>query len=145
MPRVVVIGGGISGLACALVLLAGAGGNLLTALLHGPIHVSIGSSTSVFATVGLLGALGVTRRQQRGDRGHRAWVPIAASLALLAMLGTSGQRTDLWAHLLGLLVGAFLGFPASIFLPKAVPAGVQWTLGAAALVAVIGSWLIALS
>ncbi len=51
------------GLGYALVLLAGAGGNLLNALLHGSLHVSVGASTSIFGAVGVLGGLGVIRRR----------------------------------------------------------------------------------
>ena len=45
------------GLGSALVLLAGAGGNLANALVHGSAHVSVGASTSVFGAVGMLGSL----------------------------------------------------------------------------------------
>jgi hypothetical protein len=35
--------------------------------------------------------------------------PLAAGLGLLAMLGSSGEQTDLGAHLFGLLVGVVAG------------------------------------
>src|SRR4030095_6987665 len=41
-----------AGLGSALVLLAGAGGNLANALVHGSGHVSVGASTSVFCAGG---------------------------------------------------------------------------------------------
>ena len=47
-----------TGLGSALVLRAGAGGNLVNALLHGSPHVSVGASTAVFGAVGVLGGLG---------------------------------------------------------------------------------------
>ena len=47
------------------------------------------------------------RREQSSNR--RAWMPIAAGLALLGMLGSGGLRVDIWAHLCGLLIGAVLG------------------------------------
>ena len=53
------------GLSSALVLLAGAGGNLANALIHGSSHVSIGASTSVFGAVGMLGGLGLARRGRK--------------------------------------------------------------------------------
>ena len=50
------------GLALALALVAGAGGNFVNAVLHGTAHSSVGASTSVFGAIGLLGGRGVVRR-----------------------------------------------------------------------------------
>ncbi|MFQ5851043.1 MAG: rhomboid family intramembrane serine protease [Candidatus Binatia bacterium] len=133
-----------AGLGSVLVLLAGAGGNLANALLHGPLHVSVGASTSVFGAVGMLGGLGVARRRRRGERGRRAWVPIAAALAILALLGTGGQRVDLWAHLFGFLLGGILGILITFIVPRPPGLGVQWALGSAALAVVITCWSLAL-
>ena len=133
-----------TGLGCALVLLAGAGGNFVNALVHGSLHVSVGASTSVFGAVGLLVGLAVARRHRRGTSGRRAWLPVAAGLALLAMLGT-GPRVDLLAHLFGLAVGAFLGLGVAFAVPHPPGSRVQWTLGGAALVIVLYSWGLALS
>ena len=80
------------GLASALVLLAGAGGNLVNSLVHGSAHVSIGASTAVFGAVGMLGGLALARRGRRKIPGRRAWVAVAAALALLALLGTGGEQ-----------------------------------------------------
>ena len=41
--------------------------------------------------------------------GLRMLVPLMAGAGLLAMLGSSGVRTDLGAHLFGLLTGLILG------------------------------------
>ncbi len=132
------------GLGYALVLLAGAGGNLLNALLQGSLHISVGASTSVFGAVGVLGGLGVARRRRTGMRGRRAWLPIAAGFAILAMLGTGGQRVDLWAHLLGFLVGGVLGILVAFVVPRPPGIRIQWTLGSAALAVVIYCWTLAL-
>ncbi len=132
------------GLGSAMVLLAGAGGNLANALLQGPAHVSVGASTSVFAAVGLIVSLGVARRRRRGFYGRRAWLPIAAGFALLAMLGTGQYRVDLWAHLLGLLTGSLLGAAVAIYFHRAPGPRVQWTLAGASLAFVIGCWVLAL-
>ena len=94
------------GLGVALVLLTGVGGNLINAFAHETYHVSVGASTAVFGAVGVLGGVGVVRRRRLGVRGRYAWVPLAAGLALLAMLGTTGERIDLWAHLFGSTGGA---------------------------------------
>ena len=132
------------GLGSALVLLAGAGGNLANALLYGSPHVSVGASTSVFGAVGMLGGLGMVRRRRRAVRRRRAWVPIAAALALLAMLGTGGERVDVWAHLFGLLLGGVLGILIAFVVPRPPGFRVQWACGSAALAVLIYCWTLAL-
>lgn len=132
------------GLGCAVVLLAGAGGNFVNALVYGSLHVSVGASTSVFGAVGVLVGLAVARRRQRGGPGRRAWLPVAAGLALLAMLGT-GPRVDLLAHLFGLVVGALLGLCVAFAVPRPPGSRVQWTLGGATLLIVLSCWGLALS
>lgn len=132
------------GLGCALVLLAGAGGNLANALLHGSLHDSVGASTAVFGAVGLLGGLGVGRRRRKGARGRRAWVSVAAALGLLAMLGTAGERVDLWAHLFGLAVGGLLGVPLGFAAQRRPASRLQWLLGGAALATLLVCWDLAL-
>ena len=132
-----------AGVGFALVLLAGAGGNLLNALFQGSHHVSVGASTAVFGAVGLLSGLSVARRRRR-SQGRPWWVPMGAGLALLAMLGTTGERVDLWAHLLGLLVGVALGVPAGFAFPIPPRAAVQWLFGSGAFLVIAYSWTFAL-
>lgn len=136
-----IIGAGLAG---ALVLLAGAAGNLANAFLHGSPHVSVGASTAVFGAVGLLGSLGMTRRRRSALSRWRAWLPVAAALALLGMLGSSGQRVDIWAHLSGLLVGAVLGILIAAVTPRAPGLPIQWASGTAAVAVLIYCWILAL-
>jgi len=132
------------GLGCALVLAAGAGGNLLNACFRGGHHVAVGASTAVFGAVGILGGVGLVRRRRRGFRGRRSWAPVAAALALLAMLGSAGERVDFGAHLFGLLAGGVLGSLMAFTLPRPPGALVQWSLAAAATAAILISWALAL-
>jgi len=132
------------GVGCALILLSGAGGNLANALFQGSHHVSIGASTAVFGAVGLLSGLAVAQRHLQRSPGRPWWVPVGAGLALLAMLGTTGERVDLWAHLFGLLVGGALGIPVGFALPRPPRPLVQWIAGSVAFVAVLYCWGIAL-
>ena len=131
------------GLGGALVLLAGAGGNLANAFLHDSAHISVGASTAVFAAVGLLGSLAVTRRRRSALSRWRAWLPAAAALALLGMLGSSGQRVDIWAHLCGLVVGAVLGMLIAVVTPRAPGLRIQWACGTAAVAMIIYCWTVA--
>jgi membrane associated rhomboid family serine protease len=132
------------GVGIALVLLTGIGGNALNAWVQGPGHASVGASTAVFGAVGLLGGLGVSRWRRRGARGRRQWIPVAAAIGLLGMLGTAGERTDLWAHLWGLAVGAGLGVPLGFGVTRLPTALIQALAGCAAVAALAASWALAL-
>jgi membrane associated rhomboid family serine protease len=125
-----------------LVLLAGAGGNALTALVHGGQHVSVGASTAVFGAIGILAALRIVAPVSLEPRTRKSWVVIAAALALLALLGT-GPDADLLAHLFGLLLGGGLGVVAALTLGRPVPGMLQWPLVAAAAGVVGGAWRLA--
>jgi membrane associated rhomboid family serine protease len=131
------------GLGGALMLLAGAGGNLANAFLHGSAHISVGASTSIFGAVGLLGGVAVVTRGRASSK-RRVWLPIAAAFALLAMLGTGGERVDIWAHLLGLLVGGVLGILVALTTPRPPGLAIQWACGGAAAAVLIYCWIIAL-
>jgi hypothetical protein len=126
-----------------VLLLAGAGGTALTAVAHGAHHDSVGASTAMFGAIGILAA---TRVMSRGRRPavRTLWMVVAASLALLALLGTS-PGSDLLAHLFGLLLGGALGLAAAPTLPRRLRAPVQWALAVAVLAVVVGAWLRAVS
>jgi len=125
-----------------LLLLAGAGGNALTAAVHGAHHNSVGASTAMFGAIGILAATRVTSRGRR-PAARKLWTVVAASLALLAILGTSPDA-DLLAHLFGLLFGGVLGLVTARALSQPLRPSAQWTLAVAVLVAVVGAWLRAL-
>jgi rhomboid protease GluP len=131
------------GLGSALVLLAGAGGNLANALLYGSSHVSVGASTAIFASVGMLGSFGMVQRRRATPR-RRAWLPVAAALALLAILGTGGQRVDILAHLFGFLLGGVLGILFAFVAPDPPGQAVQWLCGFTVLALLISCWTLAL-
>ena len=125
-----------------LVLLAGAGGNALTAAVHGAGHVSVGASTAIFGAVGILAGLRILTPGRVGSRLGKWWVVTATSLVLLALLGT-GPNADLLAHVFGLLAGGALGLVAALTLRWTPRAPVQWLLVAAAGAAVCGAWRLA--
>lgn len=123
------------GVGAWLLLVAGAAGNWLTAMLHGGGHRAVGASTSVFGGVGALVGLAIVR----GPR--RAWIPLAAGLALLGFLGTS-ERADLLAHLFGFATGVAAGVSAAP-LPTVRSRAAQSALAFGALATVVGCWLLA--
>ncbi len=132
------------GLGIALTLLAGAAGNVANAIFQGTDHVSVGASTAVFGAVGLLAGRAAADRLRKGGNRVAIWIPAAAGLALIAMLGT-GARTDIWAHLLGFLMGGFLGMPAGLAWPNRPGLRFQTAALAAAAVAMLWCWRLALN
>ncbi|MDE0034929.1 MAG: rhomboid family intramembrane serine protease [Deltaproteobacteria bacterium] len=133
------------GLGAAMVLAVGAGGNLCNAWFYGFDHISIGASTAVFGALGVVGGTGVVRRQRLGLRGKRAWIPLAAGLAILAMLGTGGQRVDLWAHLWGFAVGGAGGAALATAMDRPENPRIQVRIGVLAAGVVALCWFLAFS
>lgn len=132
------------GLALGLVLLAGVGGNLANAFLRNPDHSAIGASTAVFGAIGVMCGLGVVRRVKRGDRWRLVFLPFAAGLGLLAMLGTGGGRVDVFAHVFGLVAGVVLGFGAGRAIPIPPGGWAQLGFAAASCGVLLASWQVAL-
>lgn len=129
------------GLAVAGMLFAGALGNAVNAFVQAADHTSIGASTAVFATVGILAAHAWTRRRSRINR----WVPLGGGLALLAFLGMSGERTDIFAHVAGFASGCLFGLVFGLLEARALLA--PWhrhALGVAALLFFALAWTLAL-
>jgi rhomboid protease GluP len=133
------------GCGAALVLSAGVLGNLANAWLHSGAHVSVGASTAVFGAVGILAGMAGARGRHAVARRRRPWMTAAAGLALLAMLGTGGERTDLWAHAFGLLAGGALGWAAAALLERPPRLALQWAAAALCAAAVLGAWHLALA
>ena len=131
------------GLAAWLILASAAAANLLTALVHRTAFVSVGSSTAIFAALGLVAGLQVARRLSLRTRRGYAWVPLGAGLGLYAMLGV-GAGADLYAHLFGLAIGSLVGFGVARANWRAPRPGIQALLGTAAAAAVTSCWALAL-
>lgn len=127
------------GLGVWLVLVAGAGGNEVNALLRAQGHSSVGASTAVFGAIGILSGLAAAR----GWAWRRTWTALGAGLALLAMLGT-GERADLGAHFFGFLAGGMLGVATGTFVARPPGRMVQSMLTLAAVGVVAASWAVAL-
>ena len=134
-----------TGMAWFLVLGAGVLGNGVNVLVQPPMHTSLGFSTAVFGSLGLLA--GIRALDLRGVSFGRQLLPLAAGLGLLSMLGAGGERTDLGAHLFGFAAGAVMGLimgwarPLRLWLQERMGT----ILGLAAGAAFVLAWLLALT
>ena len=139
-------------------VLGGAMGNLLNAFAHAAKpHASLGSSTALFASLGLLaGGELAARLMHRATRtGWQLLVPVGAGLAFLSLYGGAGSNrdgtpimdtgnVDLMAHLFGLVAGVVLGsvlFAAG--LRRGARAWVQAVCGGAVIVVLAAAWMAA--
>jgi rhomboid protease GluP len=129
---------------CALMTVcAGILGNLLNAAVLGPPHDAIGFSTAVFGTAGLL----VGHRAADGARRslRAMFLPLAAGLALLSMLGVGGERTDVGAHLFGFLAGLSLGALVRLTIHGTFSPRTEAYLHTLTIVLMLGAWYWGLS
>ncbi|WP_163339960.1 rhomboid family intramembrane serine protease [Desulfopila sp. IMCC35008] len=134
-----------NGLGMISVLFASTVANLINAAAHGPGHNSVGFSTAVFAVIGILSILNY--RQYRFSRPLRVMMPLMAGSALLAMLGSSGERTDLGAHFFGLVAGFGTGTLLLVlhFTKLREKVTLQFMLGILAIGLPFYAWYLALS
>ena len=103
-------------------ILGGALGNAINSIAHfTDAHRSLGSSTALFAALGLLSGAELAARIEHKSRAR--WpliVPIGAAIAFLGLFGGSGGikpdgtpipigRVDLGAHLFGIAAGVLVG------------------------------------
>jgi len=133
-----------AGVAWGSVLAAASAANLLNAFVQPESHSSVGASTAVFATLGLLAAYSWRRRRDPGDRWAYRWAPLVAGVILLGFTGAGGERTDVLAHLTGFAMGTLAGIAhATLSVPRGPLA--QWVAGALALAALVAAWGIALA
>lgn len=135
------------GIGCSLLafLVSGALGNLANAVYYGSGHSSVGASTGVFGLVGVLAGLAAWRRHQTMPLSRGAWVPFAAGLAVVAMLGGPGPKVDFSAHVFGLIAGALTGIAIAYPLAARSRPGpaAQWISFALCITLVFGAWRLA--
>lgn len=124
------------GRALWLTMLGGILGNGLAALLRPRAVLSIGFSTALFASVGILAGFMACQEHQR----RKVMLPVAAGAALLAMLGTEGENTDYTAHVCGLLCGLLLGIGEAWRLRRGWPALPQTLAALLALALPVLAW-----
>jgi membrane associated rhomboid family serine protease len=99
----------------------------------------------VFAILGIMGGLRAYEHGVlRNFRLNGVWMPLLAIVALLSLFGGGDDpRTDLSAHLFGLLAGVVLGLLARPMRMHIAKPGRQRLYLAAAAAIMIGTWLVA--
>jgi rhomboid protease GluP len=129
-----------SGLAWLLVVICGALGNGLNAVLQPEAFRSVGASTANFAALGLLAAFVWRRGYYRNVRWQRSFAPVAAAIALLAFTGVGGERTDVVAHFTGFGFGLLFGALVAGVDLRRFGTRSQLLAGTAAIALVAGAW-----
>jgi rhomboid protease GluP len=133
-----------AGVAALATITAGAAGNVLSALVQSPAHTSIGASTAIFASLGLLAALRQVRRRDHALSAVRNWTPVAGGFALLTFLGFSGENTDILAHVLGFGSGLAAGWLLARWdRDWTIDRGLQWKCAVTAGAVLVFAWVAA--
>lgn len=133
-----------SGVAWLAIVVSAAIGNSANMLLLDSTHRSIGASTAVFATLGLLAGYVWRGQLMAQDRWQTRFGPIIGGLALLMFTGTGDENTDIGAHLLGFVCGFATGMLLTLIGRMPAPPRIQIMSGVAALALVGIAWLVAL-
>ena len=132
------------GVAALTMIAAGAAGNVLSALMRSSEYTSIGASTAIFASIGLLAALRRARRPYFAISALRNWTPVAGGLALLSFLGLSGENTDILAHVLGFGSGIATGLLLARWdRDWTADRGLQWMCGSTGGAILVYAWITA--
>ena len=85
------------GLAWFVIIISGFIGNFFTSFIYGSYHSSIGFSTVVFATLGILANINLKL--------VRNYLPVIGAFFLLIMLGGGDKKVDVLSHITGLISG----------------------------------------
>jgi membrane associated rhomboid family serine protease len=133
-----------SGVAWLAVVIAAALGNTANALLLDSTHRSIGASTAVFATLGLLAGYVWRGQLMAQDRWSTRFGPVVGGLALLMFTGTGDENTDIGAHLMGFVSGFATGMILTVIGKMPASARVQLVSGVSALAVIAFAWILAL-
>ena len=133
-----------SGVAWLAVIVAAALGNTANTLLLESTHRSIGASTAVFATLGILAGYVWRGRLMAQDRWPTRLGPIVGGIALLMFTGTGDENTDIGAHLMGFVCGFAAGMVLTFLGKMPAPLRVQLSAGGLGVAIIAFAWLAAL-
>ncbi len=134
-----------AGLAWLLAVTGAAAANLFDAGLGPASYQSVGASTAVFTSLGLMAGHSWRTRWRLPQRWALRWAPLVGGVALLGLLGTEGAGTDVVAHAFGFAAGGLLGaWAAGATVARWLARVPQWASGALALASIAGAWALAL-
>lgn len=128
------------GVGWLLVLISGVAGNLTNAYMYESAHVSIGASTAVFGAIGILAGYQGFKPKRMPKKMKTAWIPMACGLALLGLLGSGGEQTDIMAHMFGFFCGILLGSAYGLFIKNPLASVFQWLSVTCVIAIVFFSW-----
>ena len=129
------------GPALCVMVASGALGNAFAVAYRPAYFASLGFSTTLFGVIGALAALEGKKRYQ----GKKSlFVPFAAAVAFLALLGTEGAQTDVGAHVSGLVAGMLVGALVALLWPEKAPAWARILCGFIGTGIVLWAWHLAL-
>lgn len=131
------------GVAWLTVVIAAGAANLLNSFVQPATHASVGASTAVFATLGMLAAYAWRLRRNEGERWAYRWAPLVAGVILLGFTGAGGERTDVLAHLTGFAMGVLAGVGHATWRAPRGPLA-QSAAGVASVLLIAAAWLAAL-
>ena len=123
--------------------LAGAGGNVLSWLVHDETHRALGASGVVMGALGLLAPSSVTMLRGNPRALRLAFGGMAGGILLFVLLGLS-PGTDVAAHFGGFAAGVFLGSWLALVPRLAERHWVNWLAAVLLAGLVIWPWLLAL-
>jgi rhomboid protease GluP len=135
------LGPGVTWLA---VVISATAANLLNTVLLESSHRSVGASTAVFATLGLVAGFVWSSKLMAQHRWAYRLGPIVGGLALLAYTGTGDENTDIGAHLSGFACGFGSGIILTWWSSYLCARHLQLISGALALLIVGFAWMAAL-
>jgi len=107
-----------TGFGLLLILLSGAFGNTLNAVVQPDTFSAIGASTAIFGGVGVICGYVANRRFVKGRSMSLNYAPIIAAVAFFALFGLGTGNTDVVGHLMGLIAGLGLGFVVGYIDPR---------------------------
>ena len=130
-----------SGLGWLCIVLGGILGNALNVIVRHEDFSSIGASTATFAAVGLTAAFAWRSGYFRRLTWQRGFAPVFAAIAFFAYTGIGNERTDVVAHVAGLVAGFGLGLGVAKTRLQLAGIRAQRFFAATAVAIVVLAWL----
>ena len=134
-----------SGVGWLGIVLGGGLGNAMNAIVQPAQHSAVGASTAIFSALGILVSHTLYHRWRIPGGPVRRWSPLIGGVLLFVYTGTGGERTDVVAHVTGLLAGLLIGALGSrISIRFLQRRGVQIAAASSVVGLLLFAWMLAL-